>query len=179
MGEFKAGTAGLIAGPRFDVGQDANALAVFRARLTHSGAKQLLDYWAGLVSQHGTAIKHLIDPSAIPRLLPSIYLEEWDESAGQSRIRLAGEAIRNLSGDRIVGLSVDEYADRAVANLWKECDRINFQDRAPSLSHYNLARFLNDRRWVWDLSLPLSDTAGKRFVIGYVWTEDLDTDISA
>lgn len=163
------GAAGIHTAPAFQRGGDVTNLENFRAAVADDGAMRLFDYWTGLVAEHGLAIKAMVDPVAVPDLLPRIYIEEWDAELGQSRMRLTGEFLRDLAGVNLLGLPVEKHAAPEALAVWQECDRLNFTEQRATLSYYSLAHFEKDHRWVWDLSLPMSDENGARFTLGYVW----------
>lgn len=171
-GGIQEGIDGFVAAPAFTRGDDPSVLAGFRDRLSSAEAKELLDYWSNLVSAHGDRIKHRIDPIDFPHLLPAIYIEEWDAEAGENRVRLAGEYHRDLAGRNIVGLTATEHSTESQLAVWRACDKLNFQDGIATLSHYSLTHVQRDYRWIWDLSLPMADRDGNRFVLGYVWAPD-------
>ena len=140
----------------------------FRAKIESADARRLFDYWLGLVLENGLEIKHLVDPLSVPDLLPSMYLEEWDHPTAQSKIRLAGETVKSMWGKSYLGATIDEQTQGATAELWKQCDRYNFELQAPTLCRYDLRHRDRDYRWVWDLSMPMSDRDGNRYVLGHI-----------
>jgi len=157
-----------IAGPAAK-DADASSYSAFRDHLPSGEMVRLFDYWLELVRVNGFGIKGRIDPIELADLLPFLYLEEWDHASEQSKIRLAGESLREMWGGKsFLGAIVDEQMQGAVNDLWKRCDKANFLDQAPTLSRYNLRHRDRDYRWIWDLSLPISDADGDRFVLGIV-----------
>ena len=163
-----------LAGPALG-NADRPAFSVFRTHLPDAAMCRLFDYWLDLVEANGPTVKHLIDPVALADLLPHIYMEEWDHPTAQSKIRLVGEALRELwGGSTFVGARIDDQMHGAINDLWRRCDRSNFQDQAPTLSRYNLQHRNRGYRWVWDLSLPISDKAGERYVLGVVVACSMD-----
>ncbi len=157
-----------LSGPAADVA-DADAYRSFRNCLPGNDLIRLFDYWLGLVQANGFAVKHRVDPVEIAYLLPAIYLEEWDRLTQQSRIRLAGESLKEYwGGNSYVGATVDEQTQGAVNALWKQCDKANFLDRAPTLCRYHLEHRDLGFRWIWDLSLPIADARDNGYVLGMV-----------
>jgi len=159
----------LVAAPKFGPNDPVSKLHEFRQRLEDPGARKLLDYWSGLVSVYGLAIKRRFDPLAIPDLLPRIYLEEWDAPTEQSKVRLEGDVLRDLWGGGAVGKTIDDQVTGAVNALWKESDRLNFGERRGTFEVYDLNFRDREYRWVGDLCLPMEDERGEPFSVGYIW----------
>ncbi len=170
---------GLIAAPPFGAGDDPAVLSDFRARIGDAGGRRVFDYYTGLVARHGLAVKEHFDPLSLPDLLPALYIEEWDAAAEQSRIKLAGEFIRDMGSGGIVGRKVDDRTEGAINALWKQCDRLNFIEQRATLALYHLDHRDLDFRWVYDLALPVTNRRGERFTIGYAWDANPDVDPQA
>ena len=159
----------LVRGPSYAEGIPAAAeISRFRGAIGDAGGLALFDYWASKCSADGIPDQASIDPIEIPRLLSAIFIEEWDELAGQSRIRLAGECHREPDGTNIQDRTVDELAKGATAEIWKACDRCNFFALRPTICGYDLEHF--DKPFVRhaDLALPVRDCESI-LTYGYSW----------
>lgn len=160
----------LIKGPGFAAGRPGDAqLATFRRELFHDDARHLFDYWIDKVADGKIPGKAQIDPTEIPGLLPGLYIEEWDEAKGQSRLRLAGELHREVAGFNVQGLLVDEHTSGPTSELWKQCDQCNFSELRPTLCGYSLAHVEKPYKNLADLALPLRDGDGARLALGLIW----------
>src|SRR3546814_7526825 len=82
---------GLFVGPHFEEVLSGVDLSGFRTRLTDEGALALFDYWCRLLREHGLRLKAAFDPTAVPRALSHIYLEEYHPARRQGRMRLMGD----------------------------------------------------------------------------------------
>src|SRR3546814_725222 len=140
-----------------------------RARLTDEGALALFDYWCRLLREHGLRLKAAFDPTAVPRALSNIYLEEYDAERRQSRMRLMGETLKAQWRNSVVGLCTDDYVSGSVAALWKQVDAIVYFDRRTAILTYNLEYIDRAHVTLIDLALPLDDGSVKKFAIGWAW----------
>lgn len=157
-------------GPSYAEGIPATAdISRFRDAIGDAGALALFDYWASKCSADDIPDKARIDPIEIPHLLSAIFIEEWDELAGQSRIRLAGEFHREPDGTNIQDRTVDQLASGATAEIWKACDRCNFLELRPTICGYDLEHF--DKPFVQhaDLALPVRESGAAILTYGYSW----------
>lgn len=166
---WKEGGFELIAAPIFGEGDTSETLKPFRDQLSDESACRFLDYWARLVSAHGLAIKRRFDPLEIYDLLPYVFLEEWDSRVAQSRVRLEGSMLESFWGGGVVGQSIDDQVQGPINALWKEADRLNFEEHRGILAIYHLDFRNRDYRWIADVTLPMIDDKGGRFTIGYMW----------
>ncbi len=160
----------LIKGPSFAGGRPcARQLDGFRDALADPDALAFFDYWLSRCGEAGLPAKAEIDPCELPGLLHAIYIEEWDGQRQQSRIRLAGEFYREVNGFNVQGLAVDDYAEGATQDLWKECDKLNFFELCPTLCAYDLGRDKRPVRFLNDLTLPVRAAADSVVAFGYTW----------
>src|SRR3546814_6278013 len=83
-----------------------------------------LPIWCRLLREHGLRLKAAFDPTAVPRALSNIYLEEYDAERRQGRMRLMGETLKAQWRDSVVGLCTDDYVSGSVAELWKQSDTV-------------------------------------------------------
>lgn len=160
----------LVKGPSYAEGIPATAdIARFRDAIGDAGAVAFFDYWTSKCSTGDIPEKARIDPIEIPRLLPAIFIEEWDPQARQSRIRLAGEFHREPDGSNIQDRTIDEMANGATARVWKACDQCNFFELRPTICGYDLEHF--DKPFVRhaDLTLPVRDSDAAILTYGYSW----------
>lgn len=165
----EASHEGLILGPSVDDILNARDLTTFRARLTDAGALLLFDYWCQLLLEHGSVIKPHFDVTQVPSALSNIYMEEYDVERQQSRMRLMGDTLNSQWAERVVGLCTDDYVRGATAELWKASDKaVYFQHRAAILN-YDLTYIDRPHCTLVDLALPMDDTGGRKFCIGYAW----------
>jgi len=160
----------LVKGPSYAEGAPADGeIARFRAAIGDTAALAFFDYWLSKCGDREIPQKSQIDPVEIPRLLPGIFIEEWDPAAGQSRIRLAGEFHRDPDGTNIQNRTIDQQTNGATAAIWKACDRCNFFELRPTICGYDLDHFTPpDARHV-DLALPVRDSDGAILIYGYSW----------
>jgi len=78
--------------------------------------RQLFDYWLGMVSGLTPPRKADIDPMAIPRLLPHIWIQEHVPGTTEFRCRLAGEDVKDRYAVDIIGpLFSEVIGDKAWA----------------------------------------------------------------
>jgi hypothetical protein len=162
-------TQGLIAGPTVDdviAGADTSD---FRELIGHDKARRLFDYWCRLLREHGLQMKPAFDPLEVPALLPSIYIEEWDAEAGQSRMRLMGEELKAQWNEDVIGLRIDDYVRGDVNALWKRSDQVVYFDGRAALLAYNMEYQDREHCTLIDLTLPMNDSKGNKFAIGYIW----------
>lgn len=160
----------LVKGPSFAAGMpEEPEVARFRTAIDDAGALAFFDYWIEKCGADDIPGKAQIDPIEIPKLLSAMFIEEWDPSAGQSRIRLAGEFHREPDGSNIQDRTIDELANGETAEVWKACDRCNFFELRPTICAYDLDHF--DKPFVRhaDLALPVRDTDSAILVYGYSW----------
>jgi len=160
----------LIKGPSFSAGMPEDAeIDAFRSQLSDEDATAFLDYWLVKCSDADIPGKADIDPIELPRLLPAIYIEEWDDNERQSRIRLAGEFHRQVAGFSVRGLSVDEHASGETSLIWKQCDQFNFFELRPTFCGYDLGHIRRPFRYLADLTLPVRDGPGGVLAFGFIW----------
>lgn len=160
----------LISGPSFADGLPAEEeTAAFRDALFHDDALMFFDYWLARCSKTDLPGKADIDPIELPRLLSAIYIEEWDKESRQSRIRLAGEFHRDVAGFNVQGLSVDEHAAGQTAEIWKQCDLLNFFELRPTFCGYDLGHVKKTFRYLADLTLPVRAGPDEVLAFGFVW----------
>lgn len=69
---------------------------------------QLFNYWRGLCREGKPPGREGIDPLAIPRVLPCIWIYDWQED-GRFLCRLAGENIRTTLGRKVIGEYMDQF----------------------------------------------------------------------
>lgn len=69
---------------------------------------ELLRYWQSLNSG-ATPARSQIDPAAIKKLLPHIYMVDLEAEPFRVRYRLAGTAADQWNGFSLVGRSLDEF----------------------------------------------------------------------
>jgi hypothetical protein len=106
----------LVKGPSFAAGMpEEPEVARFRTAIDDAGALAFFDYWIEKCGADDIPGKAQIDPIEIPKLLSAMFIEEWDPSAGQSRIRLAGEFHREPDGSNIQDRTIDELANGETA----------------------------------------------------------------
>lgn len=159
----------LIAGPSAgDILAGADTTA-FRDLIGNAKARQLFDYWCRLLRAHGLAMKAEFDPLEVPRLLPRIYIEEWDPVEGQSRMRLMGETLKAQWNEDVTGLRTDDYVRGDVNALWKRSDQVVYFEQRVVLLAYNMEYLNRDHCTLIDLTLPMDDRQGRKFAIGYIW----------
>jgi len=160
----------LIKGPSFSAGMPgASEIDAFRSQLSDADATAFLDYWLVKCSETDIPRKADIDPIELPRLLPAIYIEEWDEKERQSRIRLAGEFHRQVAGFNVRGLSVDEHATGETSLIWKQCDQFNFFELRPTFCGYDLGHVRRPFRYLADLTLPVRNGPDGVLAFGFIW----------
>ena len=148
----------LIRGPSFLAGfPDIAEVESFRQEVFDADALSLFDLWISRCSAEDIPTKDHIDPIELPALLPRIYIEEWDSNRKQSRIRLAGEFHRQISGLNVRGLAVDDHVTGATNELWKQCDQYNFIELCPTFCGYSLEHVNKGFLSITDLTLPVRD----------------------
>ena len=160
---------GLFVGPHVEEVLSGVGLSGFYDRLTDEGALALFDYWCRLLREHGLGMKAAFDPTAVPRTLGSIYLEEYDAERRQSRMRLMGETLKAQWRGSVVGLSTDDYVSGSVAELWKQSDTVVYFNRRAAILTYDLEYIDRAHVTLIDLALPMDDQSGKKFALGYAW----------
>jgi len=160
---------GLFVGPHVDDVLAGADLSGFRARLSDAGALALFDYWCELLRTQGLRMKAAFDPTAVPRALANIYLEEYDAERKQSRMRLMGESLKAQWRNSVVGLCTDDYVSGSVAALWKQSDSVVYFDRRAAIITYDLEYIDRAHVTLIDLALPMDDAEGKKFAIGCAW----------
>ena len=160
----------LVKGPSYAEGPPADAdIARFRAVIGDGEALAFFDYWLSKCRNGDIPDKSLIDPVEIPKLLPGIFIEEWDPPTGQSRIRLAGEFHRDPDGTNIQNRIIDQQTNGETAAIWKACDRCNFFELRPTICGYDLNQFAPPDVRHADLALPVRDSGGAVLIFGYSW----------
>jgi hypothetical protein len=87
-----------------------NKLADLEAGLTHPTLRALYDYWKTLPAERGLPGRQHIDPTAIPSLLPWLFLIDVERSLPRPvfRYRLAGTEIVDLCDREITGGTVEQ-----------------------------------------------------------------------
>ena len=82
--------------------------------------RNLADYWTGLRAERRLPLRSEIDPAAIIRLLPYVYLIEMQD-AGSVLVRLAGTALRPLYGVEMTGRDMIMHAppEHRPIRLWR------------------------------------------------------------
>lgn len=88
----------------------------------NEGMRRLYDYWKGQSHDGHPPRRADIDPSAMPDLLPNIFLVDIEEGPRRYRVRLAGSAVIECFGEDMTGRTVDTF------DLGK--------DRSSILDHY-------------------------------------------
>src|SRR3546814_6091253 len=131
-----------------------------RARLTDEGALALFDYWCRLLREHGLRLKAAFDPTAVPRALSNIYLEEYDADRRQSRMRLMGETLKAKWRNSVDGLCTDDYVSGSVAELWKQADTIVCFERRMAILTYTLEYIDRAHVTFTDTARPVDDESG-------------------
>lgn len=162
---------GLIAGPSVREILEGADTTAFRNLIGNDKARQLFDYWCRLLRDHGLAMKAEFDPLEVPRLLPSIYIEEWDPAERQSRMRLMGEDLKAQWDEDVIGLRTDDYVKGDVNALWKRSDQVVYFEQRTALLAYNMEYLDRDHCTLIDLTLPMDDRRGRKFAIGYIWQD--------
>ncbi len=160
---------GLVPGPSVDELLAGGDTTGFRSLIGNDNARQLFDYWCRLLREHGLAMKPAFDPLEVPALLPSIYIEEWDPQAQQSRMRLMGEDLKAQWDEEVIGLRTDDYVKGDVNTLWKHSDQMVYFDRRTAILAYSMEYQDRAHCTLVDLTLPMNDGEGNKFAIGYIW----------
>ncbi len=69
----------------------------------------LWDYWIGVYRNVGRPPRRAdIDPIDIPRLLPNLWIADWDASSARFRYRLVGTAVTKARNTDATGRFLDE-----------------------------------------------------------------------
>ncbi|WP_193367290.1 PAS domain-containing protein [Pelagibius marinus] len=160
---------GLIPGPSVDEILADTDTSHFRSLIDNDKALQLFEYWCRLLHYHGLALKPAFDPLEVPALLPSIYIEEWDPEAQQSRMRLMGEDLKARWDEEVIGLRTDDYVKGDVNALWKRSDQVVYFEKRTAILAYSMEYLDRAHCTLIDLTLPMNDDKGNRFAIGYIW----------
>lgn len=160
---------GLITGPSVGEILAGADTTDFQRLIDSDKGRQLFDYWYRLLHEHGLAMKAAFDPLEVPRLLPSIYIEEWDPAVRQSRMRLMGEDLKAQWNEDVIGLRTDDYVKGDVNALWKRSDQVVYFEQRAALLAYNMEYLDRDHCTLIDLTLPMDDRQGGKFAIGYIW----------
>ena len=160
---------GLIPGPTADAILAGADTSGFRDLIENEEARRLFDYWCALLREHGLVMKQAFDPLEVPRLLPKIYIEEWDPEIRQSRMRLIGESLKARWNEDIIGLATDDHVKGDVNDLWKRSDHVVHFEQRVALLAYSMEYLDRPHITLIDLSLPMQDHAGNRYAIGYIW----------
>ncbi|WP_303977890.1 PAS domain-containing protein [Dongia mobilis] len=99
----------------------------------------LSGYWASL-NEGRLPDRAMVDPSAIPSLLPLLLLTEFEQDPFRVRYRLTGTRVDEWNGMNIAGLYLDELRDEgdhgAIAKLmasYRQCH----DSAAPVIDHYD------------------------------------------
>ncbi|MBL8807498.1 MAG: PAS domain-containing protein [Rhodospirillales bacterium] len=123
----------------------------------------LWDYWIGVYANVGHAPRRAdIDPVDIPRLLPNLWLADWDAASARFRYRLVGTGVTKARNIDATGHYLDEdFPDLAQSALGRSLEGVVASGRAAwSCALPPVTRTPNDIVRVERLSLPLSDGAG-------------------
>lgn len=85
----------------------AGALERARAALRHAECRTVLEHWASLAAA-GYPRRDALDPLAMPRALPLIWMLAYDPDRRRFIYRLTGEVIRDSYDRPLVGMALDE-----------------------------------------------------------------------
>lgn len=70
--------------------------------------RRLFAYWQSLAGG-ATPERHLVDPAAIPQLLPYLMIAEFSEDPFRVRYRLTGTLVDEQTGMNLTGRYLDEF----------------------------------------------------------------------
>ena len=71
--------------------------------------RTLLDYWIDARGDRPVPYRRDIDPMAVPRLLPNMWIYRWDDDADDFVCKLAGETLRQAWGYSIAGMRMRDF----------------------------------------------------------------------
>jgi len=131
--------------------------------------KALYDYWNGLRGDRAMPARGDIDPAAIPKLLPNIFMYDV-QGDGRYRIRLVGQEVVEFVGCNGTGAAAGSTMPPFAAELIvKILDRVT-RERTPRFragqAHWNPDK---DHRYFEACFLPLSaDGENVNIVLGGV-----------
>ncbi|WP_158259897.1 PAS domain-containing protein [Phyllobacterium phragmitis] len=133
--------------------------------MKHDGTAELLAYWNRIREKRPAPERTEIEPAAIRRRLPDIFILESPENA-ETRFRLAGTRLCTIHGG--------ELRNSSFLSLWSEEDRAAidqllhtvFESKAAAVIDHE-AKSLSGRRSTFEtLLLPLAGAASEARLIG-------------
>jgi hypothetical protein len=132
----------------------------FRAQLRIPEQRQLFDYWARRCGVRSMPSRSDIAPAEIAGLLPYLGLVDVESRFGESMVRLAGTALRDIYGIELTGKTLGdiEWGDKGA--YWRGVYRRLTDGRVPL--HGIIRGPIAGREHVtlcW-MRLPLSDDGG-------------------
>jgi hypothetical protein len=123
----------------------------------------LWDYWIGVYRKLGRMPQRAdIDPIDIPKLLPNLWLVDWEPQSGRFRYRLVGTGVTKARNVDATGRHLDEdFPDLARTTLGQSLAGVVHEGIAAwSSASPPQTRTPNEIVRVERLSLPLADGAG-------------------
>lgn len=128
----------------------------FRAQLVVPEQRQLYDYWLDKAAGRKMPARVDIQPTQIPRILPSISLVDIEPELGKSRVRLAGTRLREIYDREITGLCIEDldWGDRR--DYWLASYRRTVEEGVPTQGIIRGPRSHKEHLVQYWLKLPLS-----------------------
>lgn len=127
----------------------------FRAQLVVPEQRQLYDYWLEKAAGRKMPSRTDINPTQIPRILPSISLVDINPELGQSRIRLAGTRLREIYDREITGMCIEDLDWGDKRDYWLASYRRTVEDGIPTQGILRGPRNHKEHLVQYWLKLPL------------------------
>lgn len=129
----------------------------------HWKVAALWDYWIGVYRNTGRRPTRAdIDPVDIPKLLPNLWLADWECASGRFRYRLVGTGVTKARNIDATGLYLDaDFPDLAQTALGRSLEGV-VREAMPawSITKVPKSHTPNEITRVERLSLPLCDGEG-------------------
>ena len=138
----------------------------FKAQLVVPEQRQLYDYWLSCGEGNSLPTRADINPAHIPRLLPFITLIDVDDEIGRSRVRLAGNRLRDVYDREITGLHIDDLDLGSKRDYWMTAYRHTVLDGKPTQGIVRGPRVNKEHLVQYWIKLPLARPADE--VVGMV-----------
>lgn len=129
----------------------------FRAQSLIPEQRELFDYWRCLCGRRRMPARAEIAPADIRHLLPRVGLIDIEPSFGQSVVRLAGSALRDIYGCELTGKCLGEIDWGERSGYWRDIHRRLVQQTAPLQGTVRGPAAEREHVTLSWLRLPLSD----------------------
>lgn len=124
-------------GPSSDGGFDPDAMAELRETLSCNACKSVFDIWADMCEAGDVPCRKAFTLPMIGRLCPDIFFILHERTTDRWKVMNTGDEVTELHKRNYIGKYVDEVAEKAVVDHWRQNFPFCLEGR-PYVSHYDI-----------------------------------------